>query len=98
MENPCLNCRHSAEGICTKLRCFPRKDYEKYLANRQPCYKCPDRKAGCHGVCQKYIDWRIAWTQIRKTSRENPEQVTQYFVERSQKIDRQERRKKGEKR
>jgi len=22
-----------------------------------PCYKCGDRKLGCHSKCQKYISW-----------------------------------------
>jgi len=23
-----------------------------------PCYGCGDRQSGCHGKCQKYIDYR----------------------------------------
>lgn len=22
-----------------------------------PCFKCPDRKPGCHAACEKYIAW-----------------------------------------
>lgn len=23
-----------------------------------PCKDCPDRKVGCHSVCEKYIEWK----------------------------------------
>lgn len=23
-----------------------------------PCKDCPDRKVGCHSVCEKYIEWQ----------------------------------------
>jgi hypothetical protein len=22
------------------------------------CYQCPDRKPGCHSVCEKYKEWK----------------------------------------
>lgn len=25
-----------------------------------PCYKCKDRKVGCHSTCQRYIEFRKA--------------------------------------
>ena len=25
---------------------------------KNPCYKCPDRHAGCHAECEKYAAWR----------------------------------------
>ena len=25
---------------------------------RVPCYKCEDRRVGCHGECEKYIEFR----------------------------------------
>ena len=25
---------------------------------RTPCYKCNDRKIGCHGRCEAYIAWK----------------------------------------
>ena len=24
---------------------------------RPPCYKCGDRKQGCHSHCEKYAEW-----------------------------------------
>ena len=26
--------------------------------SKPPCYKCPDREPGCHGRCDKYIEWK----------------------------------------
>lgn len=26
---------------------------------KAPCHGCPDRKAGCHGQCPKYKEYRI---------------------------------------
>lgn len=23
-----------------------------------PCHKCGDRRIGCHGTCEKYLDWK----------------------------------------
>lgn len=25
---------------------------------KAPCKDCPDRKAGCHTVCKKYLEWQ----------------------------------------
>ena len=27
-----------------------------HLSNN-PCYKCAERKVGCHGKCEKYQEW-----------------------------------------
>ena len=31
-----------------------------YRKNIAPCKGCEDRYVGCHGSCQKYMDWREA--------------------------------------
>lgn len=31
-----------------------------YRKNIAPCKGCEDRCVGCHGSCQKYMDWREA--------------------------------------
>ena len=30
-----------------------------------PCYKCEERKVGCHATCERYKEWR-EWLNIRK--------------------------------
>lgn len=25
---------------------------------KAPCKDCPDRKVGCHSVCEKYLEWK----------------------------------------
>ena len=29
------------------------------------CYKCPDRKVGCHGSCEKYKEMQEHYKKIR---------------------------------
>ena len=31
-----------------------------------PCYKCQDRKLGCHGKCVKYIKYRTEYDELNK--------------------------------
>lgn len=39
---------------------------------RAPCKDCPDRKLGCHSVCEKYIEFTKKNEEIRlKKAREN---------------------------
>lgn len=96
MNNPCEECRKAREDRCPGT-CFPRKDYEKWLARHQPCYKCRDRAPGCHGKCEKYIGWRMAWLALKSKKAESPEDVTNYFIERSHKAAKAKHRKEGDK-
>ena len=36
---------------------------------KAPCYQCKDRKVGCHGTCQKYIDFQKKWKENRSRAR-----------------------------
>lgn len=48
--------------------------------NMTPCYQCCDRQLGCHGNCQKYIDFRIKKDEaIRVRRAEND--VTGFLVD-----------------
>ena len=39
---------------------------------RSPCKDCPDRKLGCHSICEKYIEYTKQNEEIRlKKAREN---------------------------
>lgn len=33
---------------------------------KNPCYKCTDRKPGCHSVCEKYIEWKSEYQEHKK--------------------------------
>ncbi len=41
-----------------------------YRSNRRsqysPCYKCPERIPGCHGKCEKYMEWKDCNYEISK--------------------------------
>ena len=28
------------------------------LPRKSPCFKCEDRREGCHGTCEKYAEYR----------------------------------------
>jgi hypothetical protein len=28
------------------------------MRSRTPCFNCPDRVPGCHGQCEKYLQWK----------------------------------------
>ena len=34
--------------------------------NTKVCYKCPDRKVGCHGYCEKYKELKEYYEEVRK--------------------------------
>jgi len=36
-----------------------------------PCYYCPNRKANCHGVCEKYKKWRTQLDNLNAEKRKN---------------------------
>lgn len=38
-----------------------------------PCTRdCPDRCAGCHSICKKYITWKAEWEKKRiRRNRDN---------------------------
>lgn len=35
-----------------------------------PCWKCPERKVGCHGTCEKYAAYKKWWEQKREARSE----------------------------
>lgn len=35
------------------------------------CYKCPDRKLGCHKSCEKYLAERKAYDEMREKKRKH---------------------------
>ena len=36
-----------------------------HLSNN-PCYKCAERKVGCHGKCEKYQEWNKKREELRQ--------------------------------
>ena len=54
MKSPCENCRRET---CPEP-CRPLQDYRRHVKKQNPCYKCEDRHAGCHGSCEAYQTWR----------------------------------------
>lgn len=36
---------------------------------QSPCYQCPDRSEGCHGKCEKYIEFSKNETDLNEKDR-----------------------------
>ena len=32
---------------------------------QNPCWKCSDRSAGCHGKCEKYKAWKVELDKVK---------------------------------
>lgn len=37
--------------------------------NKCPCYKCDDRYPGCHGYCEKYLEYRKKLDEVNEKAR-----------------------------
>ena len=64
---------------------------------RPPCKACPDRKAGCHGRCDKWVAYKQADAEWKAEHQQPPEDVVNYFVKRDQEIHKLYRRRDGKK-
>ena len=65
------------------------------MAKINVCYKCTDRKMGCHGSCQKYLDEKKAMDEMLenyKKSKHGAKVADDYVIDRSLKIQRRKRR------
>lgn len=63
---------------------------------QNPCYKCEDRRVGCHGVCERYNEWSSARSSHREKVKEEKikeRAISYYYKEKHEK----ERRKEGKK-
>ena len=42
------------------------------MTNPGPCKDCvpPKRQTGCHGYCEKYIEWKAALEREKKTEKD----------------------------
>lgn len=49
-----------------------------------PCYQCCDRQLGCHGTCQKYINFRVRKDEAIKV-RSSENDVTGFLVDQATK-------------
>lgn len=79
MRSPCDGCKRSE---CPEP-CWPLKDYKRHLkrvAKVNPCYDCPDRKPGCHGVCPKYIEWTEARAALANMNRNDTKDADAYLI------------------
>lgn len=45
---------------------------------KPPCYKCDDRKQGCHAGCSKYNEWANKNTARARTKK--PDDVTDFLI------------------
>lgn len=36
-----------------------------------PCYKCPERRVGCHGKCERYKEFARMRRELCETARED---------------------------
>lgn len=60
---------------------------------KPPCYKCPDRTAGCHAECGRYKEYAEQNAEAReKRYRENS--VVQYNIEKFNRALRKKRKKR----
>lgn len=50
-----------------------------------PCLNCPDRKVGCHGICDRFKAFRSAWDVWNDGLKKEAEAETVYgeFVKKS---------------
>lgn len=94
MNSPCNNC---GRPDCPEL-CWPLKDYKRHLrriAKVNPCYDCPDRVPGCHGVCSKYIEWTQARAELARLTDRRHDEADAFRINGHLKA-RENRKKKGE--
>ena len=56
---------------------------------KQPCTReCPDRKAGCHAKCEKWLKYEEARNaEYERTAKEKQIAYTLYEIERDRKAD-----------
>ena len=56
---------------------------------KQPCTReCPDRKAGCHAKCEKWLEYEKARNaEYERTAKEKQIAYTLYEIERDRKAD-----------
>lgn len=45
-----------------------------------PCKDCPDRKSGCHSVCEKYITYRVELEKYNKM-RDEKMKIASYAIQ-----------------
>lgn len=38
---------------------------------KSPCYKCEDRKIGCHGFCEKYKEYRKKYDDLNEKEKKS---------------------------
>lgn len=63
-----------------------------------PCLKCPDRRSGCHGSCEKYRNAKTKHEEDAKLKRKkkDEENIVQGYIDASVKANKK-RRKGGAK-
>ena len=45
-----------------------------------PCRNCEDRHIGCHGTCEKYIDWKEKHIESKRKKFEQKQTEYQYMA------------------
>lgn len=62
---------------------------------RSPCLECKDREPGCHGSCERYIEWKKtaeAYGQARRDH--HKDSVFGYELAQSNKLEKEKRKKR----
>lgn len=49
------------------------------LNKENPCYKCPDRSAICHSVCERYREWSTKVAESRELIRQRKEDLKKTY-------------------
>lgn len=60
-----------------------------------PCFNCPDRHAGCHGTCQRYLDWHEQHVSEKREIRSKIEaenMTNAFYIESGMRIKKEKRR------
>lgn len=60
-----------------------------------PCFNCPDRRAGCHGSCKAYLDWHGQHVQKQREIRSKIEaenMTNAFYIESGMRIKKEKRR------
>ncbi|MBO5969291.1 MAG: hypothetical protein J6S14_12425 [Clostridia bacterium] len=47
---------------------------------QSPCKDCPDRKLGCHSICEKYIEYTKFREELRRKRQEAYRQDHDYYA------------------
>ena len=66
------------------------------MSKDNPCRNCEERCVGCHGTCQRYLDWHEQHVQRQREIRSKIEAentMRSFYIESGNKI-RKERRSK----